>query len=105
MGLVNPVYWLHFASPSRSKMSLLLERQFELDRARLCRFFNALSDSFGRFAADRVFEFQPGRLVDLLQLVPFFADLLNPLLRQAGVAQIRTEHSEQPEARSLFFSA
>jgi len=105
MGLVNPVYWLHFASPSRSKMSLLLERQFELDRTRLRRFFNALSDRFGRFAADRVFEFQPGRLVDPLQLVPFFADLLNALLRQAGVADTRTEQSDHPEARSLFFPA
>src|SRR5579863_1300505 len=105
MGLVNPVYWLHFASPSRSKMSLLLERQLELDRVGLPRFFNALSDRFGRFAADRVFELQPGRLVDPLQLVPFFADLLNALLRQAGVADMRTEQSDHPETRSLFFPA
>src|SRR6202050_2410768 len=83
------------------EISLLLERE----RPRLRRFFNALSDRFGRFAVDRVFEFQPGRLVDPLQLVPFFADLSNPLLRQAGVAHMRTEHSEHPEARSLFFSA
>src|ERR1700692_1809615 len=62
------------------EISLLLQRQIELDRPRLRRFFNALSDRFGRFAADRVFEFHPGRLVDPLQLVPFFADL-NSLLR------------------------
>src|SRR5579859_5090942 len=35
----------------------------------LPRFFNALSDRFGRLAADRVFELQPGRLVDQLQFV------------------------------------
>src|SRR6202171_903340 len=105
MGLVYPVYWLHLSSPSKIEISLLLERQIELDRARLRRFFNALSDRFGRLAADRVFEFQPGRLVDPLQLVPFFADLLNPLLRQAGVADTRTEQSDHPEARSLFFPA
>src|ERR1700692_781646 len=85
--------------------SLRLERQLLLDRTRLRRFFNALSDRFGCFAADRVFEFQPGRLVDPLQLVPFFADLLNSLLRQAGVADTRTEQSDHPEARSLFFPA
>src|SRR5579864_9311588 len=87
------------------EISLLLERQYELDRTRVRRFFNALSDRFGRFAADRVFEFQPSRLVDPLQLVPFFADLLNSLLRQAGVADTRTEQSDHPEARSLFFPA
>src|SRR5579871_4398025 len=65
--------------------SLLLKRQFELDHAGLPRFFNALPDRFGRLAADRVFELQPGRLVDFPQLVSFFADLLNSLLRQAGV--------------------
>src|SRR5579863_2992109 len=105
MGLVNPVYWLHFASPSRSKMSLLLERQFELDRTRLRRFFNALSDRFGRFAADRVFQFQPGSLVSPLQLVPFFADLSNSLLRQAAGSDTSIQQSEHPGARHLFFSA
>src|SRR6202051_4620852 len=83
------------------EISLLLQRQIELDRARLRRFFNALSDRFGRFAADRVFELQPGSLVDPLQLVPFFADLLNALLRQAGVADTRNEHSDHPAASSL----
>src|SRR5580693_4921956 len=81
------------------------ERQLELDRVGLPRFFNALSDRFGRLATDRVFELQPGRLVDPLQLVPFFADLLNSLLRQAGIADTRTEHSEHSEARVLFLSA
>src|SRR6185437_13957018 len=74
------------------------------DRVSLPRFFNALSDRFGCLAADRVFEFQPGSLVDPLQLVPFFADLLNSLLRQAEVVDTRTEHSEHPEASSLYLS-
>src|SRR5580693_4177858 len=33
----------------------------------LRRFFNALWDRFGRFAADRVFEFHPGSLVDRIR--------------------------------------
>src|SRR5580704_12294978 len=88
MGLVNPVYWLHLASPSRSKS----------------RFFYALPDRVSRLAADRVFELEPGRLVDLLQVVPFFADLLNSPLRQEGVVDALTEHSEHPEASSWFLS-
>src|SRR5579863_9349291 len=94
-----------WSTPFTGCISLLLQRQLELDRARLRRFFNALSDRFGRFAADRVFEFQPGRLVDPLQLVPFFADLLNSLLRQAGVEDTSIQQSEHPEARRLFFLA
>src|SRR6202161_1247631 len=104
-GLSHPRLLVAFCFSFQIESSLLLERQFELDRTRLRRFFNTLSDRFGRFAADRVFEFQPGRLVDPLQLVPFFADLLNSLLRQAGVADTRTEQSDHPEARSLFFPA
>src|SRR5271156_1915968 len=104
MGLVNPVYWLHLASPSRSKFlffssgssswtapaSLASSTLFRIARARL--------------AVDRVFELEPGRLVDLLQVVSFFADLLNSPLRQAEVVDTRTEHSEHPEASSLFLS-
>src|SRR5580700_4718658 len=103
-GLGQPRLLVAFCFSFLIEISLLLERQFELDRTRLRRFFNALSDRFGRFAADRVFELQPGRLVDPLQLVPFFADLLNSLLRQAEVADTRTDRSEHPEAPSLFFS-
>src|SRR5260370_6336152 len=104
-GLGQPRLLVAFCFSFQIEISLLLERQLELARPRLRRFFNALSDRFGRFAANRVFEFQPGRLVDPLQLVPFFADLLNALLRQAGVADTRTEQSDHPEARSLFFPA
>ena len=86
-------------------MSLLLQRQLELDRAGLPHAFKALSDRFRHFAADRVFEFQPGSLVNPLQLVPFFADLLNSLLRQAGVEDTSIQQSEHPEARRLFFPA
>src|SRR5580700_6822190 len=84
---------------------LVLQRQIELNCARLRRLFNALSDRFGRFATDRVFEFQPGRLINPLQLVSLFANLLNSSPRQTEVADTRTEQSDHPEARSLFFPA